>query len=301
LKEFNDFNREDYKRVLRDKVTNKMTGAEATLSNIKKRFAQIIPGKTFFNELAEEVINEDFSERSDVLHKKALERLATPEEKRKPIKGPVSLKPILIGGLNDLGLSAASFLEIIEKTRESHDLIQNRKRSFWENLMRMLRQMFNKQEESVVYECEYKDPNKGSVKENIEFETFCENLEKKIKILNAIGPRGSAASKLETMKEEELLELLGKNIRDVQSLYKSLSALDDFFKNSAAVKENGAKVKGIKPALGGVKNAYIKGIEKLREYQAQMEESEQFKKLGINAAGENIGAKGGENDVKSEK
>jgi hypothetical protein len=301
LKGINDFNREDYKRVLRDKITNNMTGAEATLQNMKKRFAQAAPGKPFFTELAEEVINEDFSERSDVLHKKALERLGTPDEKSKPIKGPTSLKSTLISGLNDVGLSAASFLEIIGKISESHSLIQNRKRSFWENLMRLLGQMFNKQEESVVYECEYREPGKGPVKESIEFETFCDNLEKKIKILNAIGPRGPAASKLEAMKEEQLLELLGKNIRDVQGLYKSLSALDDFFKGSAAAKEDGMKVKGIKPELGSIKNAYVKAIEKLREYQAQMEEAEQFKKMGIDTVRGNTGAKGGENDVNHEK
>ena len=100
-------------------------------------------------------------------------------------------------------------------------------------------------------------------------------------ILNAIALRGTAVKKLEGMNEEHLIELLQRNMKDVLNLHKTLNGLDDYFKN-AADKDTRPKIKGIKPELSALKNTITKANEKLQDYNAQKEEAEQFKNLGIN-------------------
>jgi hypothetical protein len=97
-----------------------------------------------------------------------------------------------------------------------------------------------------------------------------------------LGSRGAAAARLEAMDEKQLLGLLEKNIRELQSLHKILSALDDFFK-ARADKEDRERIKGIKPELATIKNAIVKANQKRHEFSAQKEEEEQLRRLGINS------------------
>ena len=64
-------------------------------------------------------------------------------------------------------------------------------------------------------------------------------------------------------------------------MHKTLSGLDDFFKQNVDSSDR-SKVRGIKPELSSLKNAFAKGGQKLYDYNAHKEEAEQFKKLGIN-------------------
>ena len=82
------------------------------------------------------------------------------------------------------------------------------------------------------------------------------------------------------MQEEQLAGFLDKNIRELQSLHKTLSALDDFFK-AEVDREDREKIKGIKPELGGIKNAILRANSKRHEYSARKEEEEQLKRLGV--------------------
>jgi hypothetical protein len=133
----------------------------------------------------------------------------------------------------------------------------------------------------AIYDIEYVDVAKGvQVKEKLNVTTFRAELDRKAKILFNVSTKGMAVSKLEGMEETQLLGLLEKNIRDIQTMHKLLSALDEYFK-AAADKEDRGKIKGIKPELATMKNALVKANQKRYEYNAQKEEEEQFKKLGI--------------------
>jgi hypothetical protein len=138
----------------------------------------------------------------------------------------------------------------------------------------------NSEPEEVIYTLEYMDTTKGiPVKEKINFHQFRSELDKKAKILTSFV-RGPAYTKLSNMTEEQVIGYLEKNIRDVQSLHKTLSALDDFFKSNASSEERD-KIKGIKPELSTLKNSIVKANQLRYEYSAQKEEDEQMKRLGI--------------------
>jgi hypothetical protein len=284
LKEVADYNREAYKMELRKKVTSVMQPAEASqIANIKKKMGAVMTGKPFYSDLAEEVIREDYSKDGEMLREQIMKKLAIPDSKPTLSKPKVSFKAILIEGLFAIGGAGATLAEIVPKMEENIEVLETRRKGFWEKVKVLIQQMLHKEPDPIIYEVEYLDTVKGiKVKEKVNFNDLKNNMEHKIHTLQNISSRSANLSKLESVEETQLLGILEKNIRDVQSLHKTLSALDDFFK-AAADKEDRDKIKGIKPELGSIKNAFIKANQKRYEYSDQKEEEEQFKRLGINS------------------
>ena len=92
--------------------------------------------------------------------------------------------------------------------------------------------------------------------------------------------RTTPIGELETAGEEQLLALLSKNIEELQSMHRTLSALDLYFKTEVP-REQRERVRGVKPELTALKNGIVKANQKRHEYIAQKEEQEQMKRLGI--------------------
>jgi hypothetical protein len=281
LKEAAQFNREDYKFELRRNITEKFSAQEASVENIKKRFGAAMPGKPFYPDLADEVIKEDFSPGGEKLKENILQQLSVPENKPKTVQKQVSFKATLLDGLMIISSVALALGDIAPRMDENNLVFQNRKQSFMEKVKEAFRKMLNKEPEPVIYEIEYIDTAKGiPVKEHVNFNIFRTDLEKKIRSFSSLGGRGGASTKLEAMDEKQLLEVLGRAVRDAQVIQKTLTGLDEFFK-AEAPKEDRDRIKGIKPELGTIKNAIIKANQKRHEYSAQLEEDEQLKRLGV--------------------
>jgi hypothetical protein len=285
LKEISDYNREAYKVGVREKITMSMPAAEMTVANIKKKFSVSFKGVPFYTELIEEIIKEDVSPDGPSLQKKVLKNLAVDgaavREKEKE-KQPPSLKPQLIEGINAMGSAGITLGEVLLKIDANHKLFQNRAKSLKEKIKEIFAALISKEPEPVVYLCESIDPNRsgGLIKEKIVYNQFSDEIEKKSKILRAVAANGPAANKLEAMDESQLIELLDRNIRDLQIYHRQLSFFDDFFKTEVDSADKG-KVKGIKPELSTLKNAISKASAKKHDYMASQEEAAQFAKLGI--------------------
>ena len=110
------------------------------------------------------------------------------------------------------------------------------------------------------------------------------DLEKKIRVLGSFV-RGTAFSKISAMTEEQIIGYLDKYIKELTSLHRILTAMDDFFKANVDANDR-EKIKGIKPELTALKNAFVKANQFRHEYNAQKEEKEQMKLLGVNPAGQ---------------
>jgi hypothetical protein len=283
LKSLSDYHREAYKLDLRERVTGAMPASEAAhLPQIKKKFAQVNPGKPFYPDLVEELIKEDYSKEGSALKENVLNNLKVAEVKSKAVKAPVSFKLILLEGLQSLGSTAATFAELAIKMDENQVLLEKKKKGLWEKMRKLIQQMLNKEPEPVIYEVEYIDQTKGvPVREKVNFFNFRGDLDKKVRTLSSIGLHGGGMAKLEAMQEDQLTGFLERNIREIQSFHKILSALDEFFKTEVD-RSDRDKVKGIKPELATIKNAIIRANSKRHEYSAQKEEEEQLKRLGVN-------------------
>ena len=231
LKILTEYQREAYKLELRD-VTAGMPQAEAVnLPQLKKKFVQAKPGFPFYPDLVDEVIKEDYSNEGPALRDAVLKKLQVAEAKPKVVKAPVSFKNILLEGIQGLGGTAGTFSDILSKLDDNQTILMNKKQGFLEKFKRLMQQVFSKEPEPIIYDVEYMDPVKGiPVREKVNFNSFRNDLERKIRTLTPMASRGAATGKLESMQEEQLVGFLERNIREIQSLHKILGALDDFFK-----------------------------------------------------------------------
>ena len=285
LKVLSDYQREVYKLELRD-ITSGMSQSEASnLASVRKKYTQTKAGAPFYPDLVEEVIKEDYSKDGPVLRDDVLKRLRVADEKPKVVKPQISFKGIIVEGIQGLGGTAQAFTDISMKIDENQTILENEKKGFIHKIKKIFHQMLNKEPEPVIYDVEYIDPVKAiPVREKINFNSFRADLERKIRTLTPMGARGGTTSKLEAMAEDQLVGFLERNIREVQTLHKTLTALDEFFKSEVA-KEDREKIKGIKPELATIKNAILRANSKRHEYNAQKEEEDQLKRLGVKPEG----------------
>ena len=280
LKLLADYQREMYKLQLRG-LTSGLPQAEASnVPNLRKKMAQTMPGVPFYPDLLEEVLKEDYSGDGPALQEAVLKKLMVAENKPKAAKAPISFRTILLEGVYGLGATAVTFQEILVKMDENQLILENRKQTFLEKLKKLFQQMFNREPDPVIYEVEYIDPAKGApVSERVNFHAFRGDVERKIRTLSPMV-RGVASSKLDSVQEDQLAGFLDRNVREIQSLHKILGALDDFFK-AAVDKPERDRIRGIKPELGTIKNAIVRANSKRYEYNAQKEQEEQLKRLGV--------------------
>ena len=281
LKVLTEYQREAYKLEIRMLCVSMSATDAANISQIRKKFTQTKHGVPFYPDLAEEIIKEDTSKDGPALKEEVLKKLRLADEKPKTIKTQVSFKSILIDGIQTLGGTAATFSDIATKLNENEIVLENRRNGFFQKLKKLFQQAFNREPDPVIYDVEYTDPVKGiPVREKVNFNVLQNDLERKIRTLVPMASRGSAAGKLESMLEEQLVGFLDRNIRDIQSMHKILNALDEFFKTQVD-KEDRDRIKGIKPELGTIKNAILRANSKRHEYSAQKESEEQLKRLGV--------------------
>jgi uncharacterized protein YeeX (DUF496 family) len=138
--------------------------------------------------------------------------------------------------------------------------------------------------EEVVFELTYVDRDKGTqTKDSLNLHQFRTEMDKKIKILTQMGARGPIMAKLTAMAEEQITTYLERTIRDVQNIFKTLTALDEYFKSNVTPEDRG-KIKGIKPELASIKNCIVRANQLRYEYSAAKEEQEQMKRMGLTPA-----------------
>jgi len=280
LKDLNIYYRESYKLSVRLNITKDMSAGEATLENIRKKMHSGMPGSPFYKELIEEIIKEDYSESGMDLRDTVLNTLRVVDNtKQKAQKAVVNYKAILLDGIVVIGGATKSITEIIAKLQDNQAVLESRKKSFFETVKELIRQITNAEPEEVIYNVESLDATKGiPVKERVNFHQFMDELDKKNKIL-ASFVHGPAYNKLANMTEEQIIGYLEKNVKDVQTYHRILTSLDDFFKANVQPEARN-KIKGIKPELSQLKNTFIKANQLRYEYSAQMEADEQMKRLG---------------------
>ena len=281
LRDLTSYNRESYKLNVRGAIKG-MSAAEANPASIKRKIIAGMPGTPFYQDCIDELIKEDYSKDGPALKDAVLKSLKVAEEKPKEDKAKVSFKTILLEGVQVIGMSAATLSEAAVKIDENEMILANQKKRFWEKVRQVFRQMMNSEPEEVMYDIQYVDPAKGvPVKEKLNYHQFRADMEKKIKILSGLSGHGTAITKLGAMGEEQIITYLERIIREVQTLHRTLGALDDFFKGNSPPADR-ERIKGIKPELAAMKNSIVRANQLRHEYSAQKEEEEQMKRLGIN-------------------
>jgi hypothetical protein len=281
LRDLSTYHKELYKLNVRKAIAG-MSAGEASAVNIKKKMNAAMPGAPFYQEFIEELIKEDYSKDGPAMKEEILKNLKVAEEKPKNAKPKVSYRDILISGINALGSATAVLNEVAQKIDENQTVMESQKKGFFEKLRKLFRAMSNSDPEEVIYELQYIDQATGAEqKEHLNFFQFRTDFEKKIKIYSRMTGQGPFIAKLKSMPEEQVFAYLERAIKDLQSIHRTLTSLDEYFKSSVP-REERDKIKGIKPELASMKNCYIKANQIRHDYSSQKEEAEQMRKLGIN-------------------
>ena len=117
--------------------------------------------------------------------------------------------------------------------------------------------------------------------EHINFDEFILSLQKRCKYYLSFTTRKTPGyEKIEAMADDKIVEFIAKNLSECQKLLVTLSALDDYFKETVTPLSR-SKIKGIKMEISSLKNTIIKTNQRKAEYSSLIEEQRQMQKLGL--------------------
>lgn len=293
LKDLTDFQRELYKGNLRKNIFDhpnfNREKAEANpadeLAQIKKLFTAVMGRIPFYNELVDEIINEDHASNKETLQRALLEKLAVSSQEDIKQEEQIDTKEMLLIALRVFGAMPGQILQAKEKIQENHDLLESEHNSFWDKLKKAMRKAFNIDEKPVFYTITITDQSTDTRHhEKLNYYQFTGDLEVRARRYASVGVKKTPAyEKLAQQSEQAILEYINQQIADCNKMLKILNGLDEFFK-TAPQPQNRTKVKGLKMEITALKNSIVKANQHRSEYSAYVEEAAQLKKLGISNA-----------------
>ena len=252
---------------------------------IKKLF-QATMGKTpYYNELIDEIIDEDHSPDKANLQKALLKKLEVENSSAQDSEEKIDTKSILLVALRVFGAMPGQISQAKEKIIENHEVLESEHNTFFEKLKKALRKAFNIEEKPVFYQIPITDQATDTVRhEKIDYQQFVRDLELRSRRYASAGIRKAPLyEKISQQSEEKILEYVNQQILECNKMLKILNGLDEFFK-SAPLPQNRSKIKGLKMEITALKNSIVKANQRRSEYTAYIEEEAQLRKLGITNA-----------------
>jgi hypothetical protein len=215
------------------------------------------PGGGWNPELAQQILDEEYSEDSAARKERLLSSLGVPQARASAAEAAVDHRPELISTIRDLGhiareLSIAEGVLVEnEHSLETRTLgVFGRLRRFFQRVMGKFRDRF--------YEVTLNP--RGSSKpeprmETIDFLRFVADLRELRGILAELGnAESSEGRRVQGMSEEELCSLLGWQVRQLRHTHRRMEGLNAFFQ-LRAVEDLGGSARSIKLELLRMENA----------------------------------------------
>ena len=291
LNELGIFQRELYKGGLRrdlfdhpdfDKA-KAAESAENELAEIKRLYAKVTGKKNFYNDLVNEIIEEDHGadkerRRAAVLDRLAIKGIQKAETKKS--SGP-DIKEMLMQSVLAVGATAPTLIQLHTKLTENFNLLYERKSTFFNKLIAALKKALNIREKERICNLPVKDTKTGAEHmQKLKINEFIFDLSKKERIYSGIANKGAEYNKIAAANEDAILGFVNKQVSELQSLFVILNSLDAYFKKEV-ITEHKARVKGMQIELSALRNSIINANKKRSEYASYKEEAEQMRKLGI--------------------
>ena len=291
LNELGVFQRELYKGGLRKDLFehpdfNKekaSESAEAELAEIKRLYTKVTGKKTFYNDLVNEIIEEDHGpdkerKQAAVLEKLAIRNSSKPTEKKR--SGP-DTKEMLMQAIFSLGAIAPTLIQLHGKLLENFNLLFQKKSTFFNKLISAIKKAFHMKEKERFCQLPVKDAKTGVERvQKINVNEFLTDLVHKERIYNGIGMKAVEYHKINSSNEDAILSFLNKQISEMQSIFVIINSLDSYFKKEIQL-EFKAHLKGMQIELSALRNSIINANKKRSDYVSFKEEAEQMQKLGI--------------------
>ena len=291
LSELAEYHKQNYKRELRIQVLHQLTltdpagaGRESSREQIRRAFASTMASVSYFPELVDEVIDEDFAANGPELQQASLDKLKVRVRRQKRQKQD-DPKQLLLDAIRML-IGCGHSMEIATRAVvEAGRLTSSKRRGLGQRIRAWFEKAVVRRTPVKRYEIDFTDPSAGSRhREVVVFEPFIQATSQKIKLFTALtNPKGTNFQKLRQAGEEKVFEFLNKNLSEVDVIHRRLSGLNELFSASLA-KAGKSAPRGIKLEMDAVKNALIRANKKKHEYMARKEEKSQARKLGLDGA-----------------
>lgn len=292
LKELTDFQKENYKAQVRKNVFHSASydakaaseSPAAEMAQIKKNFAAAMGKTPFYNELIDEIIQEDTAPNKDALQQALLTKLNVAEKADKKKKKEIDTKDMIMGALRVLGALPPQLEAVSQKLDENHEILESEHNSLGDKIKRLIRKAFNLPSPPCFYNIVVGD-GETKRREKLNFQQFSTELATRSRRYASCASKDSQVyANIAAQKEEKILEFVTSQLADCNKVIKVLAGLDDFFKQAAAP-SNKSKIKGIKMEITSIKNCVVKANQVRAEYAAYVEEEAQMRKLGITNEG----------------
>lgn len=290
LKQLADFLRESYKVEVRKTILmnpkfNRNAAYDTVgtiVTEIKRLFPVLMEKRPLATDLITEIAEEEVGNNKEQRQKALLAKLQVETKENKKKEETIDVHAILLEAVRCLGSSCELYNTVLDKIENNHEVLQSEHNSFGDKLKKFFRKVFNLPEPQVDYTITLTDQKtQNTHKETIHYTEFIQSLAKRAKYYNSFSVRNTPGySKLASQSDDSLLEFLNRQIIDNNKLLALLTALDDYFKNTAQPLNRG-KIKGIKMELTSLKNVIVKTNQHRADYASIVEEQEQMKKLGI--------------------
>jgi hypothetical protein len=258
------------------------TNRDAVVAQVRRRFAEAMPGEPFVPDLVAAALDEDYTSDSEALHEAVLRKIEVKKAPAKRVDNSQSNRLLLLEAVRAAAAASRPLLDAITKLNDNNALAKARNASFGERVRRFFQRLSGSETKVGLYEVEYFDETTGAQHtETIDYPAFAERVTKKAKVYGALVNKMSDLSRrLEHGSEDQLFEFVNKDLGELHVIHRRLKSLDTFFKSEVSRDERN-RLRGIKIELTTIKNHLIKANQKRREYVARREEAEQLKRLGI--------------------
>jgi hypothetical protein len=292
LKDVTTCHKESWKLALRRDILSLMdlerekvvSHQDDCMKAIRKKFAEVKPERSFYGELVQEVLAEDFSQESETLRRAVIRELIVREEKKKDVKQEINFRLMLLEGVRIVSSVYLQLDDAVQKLEENMIILESERNTFWMKVKKAFRALFVRNSKDIFVELDFTDPITTAQRtESVNFNQFLEDVRKRSKLYASLNARtGTPWQRMESITEDGVYAFLEKNLEELQVLHRRLQALDLFFR-SEVDKESRSRLHGIKLETETVKNTVIRANQKKHEYVSQKEELEQMRKLGIKA------------------
>ena len=281
LKAVSLFRKEQYKAELRKRIA--FNGVidytddtdEDIDKNIRHMMKREMPDVPFYSNLVSQLVKD---ERTSPASWEQLLKVLSPVEKKTVTTKGLD-KNELLKIFQEMGKSSLLLNKILKKFDENTITMNRIKRNFIEKIAYMLSEAFNKNKK-VFFDIDVYNAEQTVKKTvNLNYIKFSEELKDNAHKIYLLSTPENLKKQSE-MDDEDLLIKINKGLDVFKRSFRTLSALDSFFKEKSP-KHVRSDISGIKVELNGIKLSLANAQKKRNEYISQKEEIDQLKKLGI--------------------
>jgi hypothetical protein len=286
LKDTADYQKELFKLTLREEVLRDMdlspaqaTGKrEETIKQMAKRHASVRPRQPFYQELAGEVLDEDYGPNGSTLRQEVLERIRPQhQETEEKQSSKERLQPLLLEAAKTLAAASRPLEDLAGRIEDNVVVYEQKPKGFLDRFKEWVLRVSNQETVSRSYDVEFLDETTSTVHtETINVDQFVQELRKRAKLYGALLNRASPTyQKVAKASEDQLFQFLQKHSEELFVMHRRISSIDTFIRTEVS-RDKRNQLRAMQVSLSNLKDALLKANKKRHDYLSRKEEAQQL-------------------------